>query len=50
MAISRKPKAKQAYSYLLRVEIEDTTPILAVCGSAEAILYARSGMALIFLA
>ena len=26
MATSRKPKAKQAYSYLLQVELEDVTP------------------------
>ena len=28
MATSRKPKAKQAYSYLLQVELEDITPTI----------------------
>ena len=28
MATSRKPKAKQAYSYLLQVELEDLTPTI----------------------
>jgi hypothetical protein len=28
MATSRKPKAKQAYSYLLKVELEDLTPTI----------------------
>ena len=28
MATSRKSKAKQAYSYLLQVELEDLTPTI----------------------